>query len=186
MKRDGERILGVDPGLRLTGYAVIERSRCGPVVCEAGVVRGSRSGLSASLEAIYQGIAEVVEQFEPGVMVVEQLYAHYAHPRTAIRMAHARGAILLAAAHRGIRIASYSATRIKKTIAGSGRAPKDQMQRTIQRELQLAALPEPPDVADAIAAALCHYYVQLIGETDGEAGLRSPTDQGLRRHKDSA
>jgi crossover junction endodeoxyribonuclease RuvC len=77
-------------------------------------------------------------------------------------MAHARGAILLAAAERGLATVSYSATRIKKAIAGSGRATKDQMQRTIQRELGLTKLPEPPDVADALAAALCHYYVQKV------------------------
>jgi crossover junction endodeoxyribonuclease RuvC len=95
-------------------------------------------------------------------MVVEQLYAHYAHPRTAILMGHARGAILLAAAERGLQTASYSATRIKKTITGSGRATKDQIQRTIQRELGLREPPEPPDVADALAIALCHHYVQKL------------------------
>jgi crossover junction endodeoxyribonuclease RuvC len=92
-------------------------------------------------------------------MVVEQLYAHYQHPRTAILMAHARGVVLLAAGQTGLPVISYNATRIKKTVTGSGRAGKDQVQRTIQRELGLGALPEPPDVADALAAALCHYYV---------------------------
>jgi crossover junction endodeoxyribonuclease RuvC len=93
---------------------------------------------------------------------VEQLYAHYAHPRTAILMAHARGVIFLAAAQHNLAVHSYNATRIKKTITGNGRAPKDQVQRTIQRELGLAQLPEPPDVADALAAALCHYYLQIL------------------------
>ena len=105
---------------------------------------------------------EVLEQFRPEVVVVEQLYAHYDHPRTAILMAHARGVIFLAAAQRGLPVVSYNATRIKKTITGNGRASKEQVQRTIQRELGLAELPEPPDVADALAAALCHYYVQKL------------------------
>jgi crossover junction endodeoxyribonuclease RuvC len=155
----GTRILGIDPGLNITGYAVVEVSPSGPVVCEAGVLRGTGRGIASRLRALHQGIADIIDQFAPRVMVVEQLYAHYAHPRTAILMAHARGVILLAAAQRGIEFLSYSATRIKKTMAGSGRASKDQIQRTIQRELRLPALPEPPDVADALAAALCHYYV---------------------------
>jgi crossover junction endodeoxyribonuclease RuvC len=93
---------------------------------------------------------------------VEQLYAHYHHPRTAILMAHARGVIFLAAAQRQLPVTSYNATRVKKTITGNGRAPKDQVQRTIQRELGLRELPEPADVADALAVALCHYYAQKL------------------------
>jgi crossover junction endodeoxyribonuclease RuvC len=111
---------------------------------------------------VYDGIVEVIGQFRPQVVVVEQLYAHYAHPRTAILMAHARGVIFLAASQQALPVISYNATRVKKTITGNGRAPKDQVQRTIQRELGLASLPEPADVADALAVALCHYYAQKL------------------------
>jgi len=160
----GLRILGVDPGLQTTGYAVLEVRPPAPYVCEAGVVRSAEgratTEMAPRLRALYDGIVEVVEQYRPGVVVVEQLYAHYKHPRTAILMGHARGVILLAAGLRGVPVLSYNATRIKKTITGNGHASKEQMQRTIQRELGLAALPEPPDVADALAAALCYYYVQ--------------------------
>ena len=100
-------------------------------------------------------------------MAVEQLFAHYDHPRTAILMAHARGVILLTAGQRDLPLVSYAATRIKKTITGSGRASKEQVQHAIQRELGLAEVPEPPDVADALAAALCHYHVQ---RRPGEVG----------------
>jgi crossover junction endodeoxyribonuclease RuvC len=93
---------------------------------------------------------------------MEQLYAHYEHPRTAILMAHARGVLFLAASLHGLPVVSYSATQIKKTITGSGRAGKDQVQRTIQNELGLDKLPEPPDVADALAVGLCHYYVHKV------------------------
>ena len=158
----GVRILGIDPGLQVTGYAVIEVAPRGPVVCEAGVVRTAerreRVELAPRLLNLYNGIVEVVDQFQPGVMAVEQLYAHYLHPGTAILMAHARGVIFLVAAQRRLPVAGYNATQIKKAITGNGRAPKDQVQRTVQRELGLAKLPEPPDVADALAAALCHYY----------------------------
>lgn len=158
---DSNRILGIDPGLRITGYGVIESTSGGSRVLEAGVIRstGAQSNMASRIFAVYNGIVEIIEQFQPSIMAVEQLYAHYQHPRTAILMGHARGAILLAAAQNNIEVVSYNATRIKKTITGNGRASKDQVQRTIQRELGLAQTPEPPDVADALAVALCHYYL---------------------------
>jgi crossover junction endodeoxyribonuclease RuvC len=162
----GQRVLGVDPGLRTTGYAVLEVGARRPLLCEAGVIRSEHdhlpAGLADRIRSVYDGIRDALEQLHPQVVVVEQLYAHYAHPRTAILMAHARGAILLASRQRDLPIISYNATRVKKTVTGNGRAPKDQVQRTIQRELGLARLPEPADVADALAVALCHYYAQKL------------------------
>ncbi len=162
----GARLLGIDPGLQVTGYGVLEVGPQGPRVCEAGIVRSAEgrepADMAQRLRSIYSSIVEVIQQFRPQVVAVEQLYAHYEHPRTAILMAHARGVIFLAAAQAGLPVVSYNATRIKKTVTGSGRASKEQVQRTIQRELSLAQLPEPPDVADALAAALCHYYVQRL------------------------
>jgi crossover junction endodeoxyribonuclease RuvC len=160
------RILGIDPGLQVTGYGVLESSGAGPRVCEAGVIRSTEkrraSDMAQRVRAVYDGIVDVIDQFHPEAVVVEQLYAHYKHPRTAILMAHARGVLLLAAGQRAIPVVSYNATRIKKTVTGSGRASKEQVQRTIQRELGLEQLPEPADVADALAAALCHYYVRKL------------------------
>ena len=162
----GQRILGIDPGLQITGYAIVEVGPHRPILCEAGVVRSSEGcatiDLAQRVSNLYDSIVGVLDQFRPQVVVVEQLYAHYEHPRTAILMAHARGVIFLAAAQRRLPVISYNATRVKKTITGNGRAPKDQVQRTIQRELGLQQLPEPPDVADALAVALCHYYVQRL------------------------
>jgi crossover junction endodeoxyribonuclease RuvC len=157
------RILGIDPGLQVTGYAVLESVANCPHLCEAGVIRSSEkrrpSDMAQRVKTVYDGIGEVIELFRPTVVAVEQLYAHYQHPRTAILMAHARGVIFLAAGQHDLPVVSYNATRIKKTITGNGRASKEQVQRTVQRELSLATTPEPPDVADAIAVALCHYYV---------------------------
>jgi crossover junction endodeoxyribonuclease RuvC len=155
----GSPILGIDPGLQVTGYAVLA---AGPKVVEAGVIKSEAAGkeMAPRIQSLYQSLVEVIEQFRPRLMAVEQLYAHYEHPRTATLMGHARGVMLLAAAQHGLPVVSYNATRIKKTITGSGRASKEQVQRTIQRELGLPQLPEPPDVADALAVALCHYYCQ--------------------------
>jgi crossover junction endodeoxyribonuclease RuvC len=161
------RILGLDPGLQITGYGVLEVTPAGVRVCEAGVVRGTEHGrakadMARRLTNLYTGIVEVIEQYQPRAMAVEQLYAHYQHPRTAILMGHARGVLLLAAGLHGIPVTSYNATRIKKTITGHGRASKVQMQHAMLRELGLPTLPEPPDVADALAAALCHYYAMKL------------------------
>ena len=156
------RILGLDPGLQVTGYGVLENRSGSPHVREAGIVRSAEgreaTDMAQRLHYLYDGIVEVLEEFRPGSVVVEQLFAHYEHPRTAILMAHARGVLLLAAGQRGLPVHGYTAPRIKKTITGHGRASKEQVQRTVQRELRLERLPEPPDVADALAAALCHYY----------------------------
>ena len=92
-------------------------------------------------------------------MALERIHSHVNFPRTAILMAHARGAIMLAAAQRQTPVFGYAATRIKKTLTGNGRAPKAQIQHAIMTELGLDRLPEPHDVADACAAALCHFHV---------------------------
>ncbi len=155
------RILGIDPGLNVTGYGVLEVGRDGPRLCEAGVVHGkTRNSLTARLAQIHDGVADVVASFRPDVMALEELYSHYKRPRTAILMGHARGVICLAATQAGVPVVHYSATQIKKILTGSGRAPKSQVQRAIQHELKLDQLPEPPDVADALAIALCHYYLK--------------------------
>jgi crossover junction endodeoxyribonuclease RuvC len=159
-------ILGIDPGLQVTGYGVVEFGPGRPLVREAGIIKSAEGRAAADmacrLVSLYNGIVEVIDQFRPEVLSVEQLFAHYEHPRTAILMGHARGVILLAAGQRGLPVISYNATRIKKAITGSGRAPKQQVQHTVARELGLPQVPEPPDVADALAAALCHYYVQKL------------------------
>lgn len=157
------RILGIDPGLNTTGYAVLEFASAGPKLCEAGVVRGlTKKSLTARVHEIHQGVAEVIETWKPAAVALEQLYSHYNRPRTAILMGHARGVICLAAAEAGLPVVHYSATQVKKLLTGSGRAPKEQMQRAVQRELRLGAVPEPADVADALAIALCHYHRKYI------------------------
>lgn len=155
------RILGIDPGLNITGYGVLEVDGGRLRLCEAGVVRGkSKGSLTKRLLEIHEGVCEVIASLQPNVMALEELYSHYARPRTAILMGHARGVICLAAAKADISVNHYSATQIKRILTGSGHASKSQVQRAIQRELALAAAPEPPDVADALAAALCHYYLK--------------------------
>ena len=172
------RVLGIDPGLGVTGYAVVEPSPRGAFVVEAGVIRpgaGCKS-LGERLAWIHRGIVEVLEAFPPGALALEQVHSHVKHPRTAILMAHARGVIVLAAAVRGVLVYGYAPSRIKKTLTGSGKAPKSQMQHAIQHELSLDRLPEPHDVADACAIALCHYYISRNRRLlqDPGTGIRLP------------
>ena len=152
-------VLGIDPGLDRTGYAVIDAS--GPRVLDAGLIRSSsEQPLERRLVEIEAGLNDLLEEHPVELVAVEQLYAHYKHPRTAILMGHARGVVLLAAARRRIALQSLPATRVKKSLTGNGHASKLQMQRAIAHVLQLDALPEPADVADALAIALCAIATQ--------------------------
>ncbi len=154
-----ERILGIDPGLNITGYGIIRKTPRGPKLEEAGVVRGGSGGpLPPRLKKIYAGLEDVVASCKPTAVAIEKLYSHYQRPTTSILMGHARGVICLVAAQSDIPVFDYAATKVKKLLTGNGRAPKLQMQEAIQRELSLGQLPEPADVADALAIALCHFY----------------------------
>ncbi len=167
------RILGLDPGLQTTGYGVLEATDKGPRVVDAGVIRsteGDPSNMAQRVKALYDGLCEVLDEWKPNAMAVEQLYAHYDHPQTAILMAHARGAYFLAGAQRNIPVTSYAATKVKKLVTGSGRASKEQMQFAVARELGLAGPPEPHDVADALGIALCHYFATGNGVMGGARG----------------
>jgi crossover junction endodeoxyribonuclease RuvC len=150
------KILVIDPGLQICGYAVIEADRNRTKLLEAGVCRTSaKTSMEKRLVQIADDINSLLEKFSPACMAVEDLYSHYAHPKTAILMGHARGVILASACKRGTDVKSYAATRIKKSLTGNGHASKLQVQRSITSLLGLAKMPEPPDVADAIAVALC-------------------------------
>ena len=153
------RIVGIDPGLNITGYAVIESLGQEVKLIEAGVVRGkSKGSLAARLQEIHEGVRDVITELKPHVMALEQLYSHYERPTTAILMGHARGVILLCARRRGIRVEQFAANRIKISVTGHGHASKQQVQRAIQAQWNLPSPPEPPDAADALAIALCCGY----------------------------
>ncbi|MHC4226437.1 MAG: crossover junction endodeoxyribonuclease RuvC [Planctomycetota bacterium] len=150
------RILGIDPGLQVCGYACLEAEPGEEKLIEAGIIRtAGEDALEQRLNRIAEDAESLLRSLRPEVVAVEELYSHYAHPKTAILMGHARGVILQKCAEAAVEVRSFSATRIKKSITGNGRASKQQVQRTIQTVMCLPELPEPHDVADAIAAALC-------------------------------
>lgn len=152
------RVLGIDPGLRITGYGVVDIPAAlgrPPRVVEAGVFRlSAKKSMEHRLMQLEADLVALIEECKPEVVAVEKLYAHYKHPRTAILMGHARGVILLAAARKELPVIHLPSTEVKKAVTGYGHASKAQMQRSIQAILSLPEAPSPPDVADALAIAL--------------------------------
>ncbi len=150
------KIMGIDPSLSVTGYGLISVEDGRPQIVEAGVIRTDRRRpLPERLLSLYEESLSLFRETEPDVVVLENLYSHYARPTTAILMGHARGVLMLAARSAGIGVVSYASTKVKSAVTGSGRASKAQMQRMIKSAFGLPELPKPPDVADAIALALC-------------------------------
>jgi crossover junction endodeoxyribonuclease RuvC len=151
------RVLGVDPGLAATGYGVIDYQSGRLQLLEGGIIRSAaRDPIEKRVGDIYSGILDVMGEFRPDILSMEDLYSHYRHPKTAIIMAHARGAILAAADHLGIPVRHYAATMIKLALTGNGRARKEQVQRMVFTLLELTSPEKPLDTSDALAAAICH------------------------------
>ena len=155
----GQRILGIDPALRTTGYGLIEASGGRLRLVDAGVIRSRpEPPLEQRLCEIYQGVEELIGELQPDCFAIEQLYSHYDRPTTAILMGHARGVIYLAAAKAKVPVHAYAATQIKKLLTGNGHAPKSQIQWAVKLQLGLGEILQPADVADAVAIALTHYH----------------------------
>ncbi len=156
-------VLGIDPGTATTGYGVVARAGDGAVsLQECGVVRTEApSPLPLRLRTIFEGVVEVLERTRPDVVAVES--AFYAkNARTALVLGHARGAILLAATLRELRVAEYAPAEVKSAVAGTGKATKEQVQYMVQRLLRLKTPPQPADAADAVAVALTHCYAAAV------------------------
>jgi len=151
------RVLGLDPGLGVTGYGVISVTGRRVTLIEGGAIRtAANQPIATRLACLHADVLALLDEHVPDLVVVEELFAAYSHPRTAIVMAQARGVLLLAAELRGVPVVGYPATEVKRALTGSGRASKAQIQRTVAARLKLSTVPEPPDVADALALALCH------------------------------
>jgi len=152
------RCIGIDPGLHLTGYGcvVVSGGAAEPELVEAGVIRlPRRAPLADRLGQLHADLEELLERLRPDRMVVETIFTHGRHMRTSMLMGHARGVVLLAGHRRGLQLDELAPAEIKRAVTGRGQASKSQVQHAVQAQCRLAALPEPPDVADAIAIALC-------------------------------
>jgi crossover junction endodeoxyribonuclease RuvC len=153
------RVLGIDPGLNISGYGVLELSSGSAKLVEAGVIRmpcANGNNLPLRLETLFNGMREVIEDFRPEAVCLEEVFSHTDYPRTAILMGHARGVICLAARLARLPVFHVPAKRIKQAVTGNGNASKAQVQRAVQQRLSLLRPPNPPDIADALAVALCY------------------------------
>ncbi|MDP2921776.1 MAG: crossover junction endodeoxyribonuclease RuvC [Candidatus Omnitrophota bacterium] len=151
------KILGIDPGLGITGYGLIDAQGNSVRLIEAGIIRSSaKDKMEKRLASIYKKIISLIKDTVPEAVVLEEVYSHYKHPKTSILMGHARGAICLAVEHQDVTLVNYPTTKIKKAITGRGRASKEQMQRTVTSLLGLKKPPEPVDITDALALAITH------------------------------
>jgi crossover junction endodeoxyribonuclease RuvC len=158
------RVLGIDPGLATTGYAILEwcpGRPSQPKILEAGVITTlPNQTLPPRLHSLFLEISRLVEEFKPDALAIEELIFSQ-NRTTAMAVAHARGVVLLAAHE--LPVKHYTPLQVKRRIVGYGRAPKLQMQRMIQQRLRLKELPKPDDAADALAIALC-YVLEALGD----------------------
>ncbi len=154
------KALGIDPGLVVTGYAVLEQESGSIRLIEAGTIDAGKAKdpLPIRLRRLHEGINGLLDDHQPEAMALETLFSHYDHPRTAILMGHARGVICLAAGLHDVALHNYTATQVKSALTGNGRASKEQIQKMVRRTFALVETPRPPDVADAVAISLCHLY----------------------------
>jgi crossover junction endodeoxyribonuclease RuvC len=170
-------VLGIDPGLVDTGYGVLEPGPHGISVLVCGVV-GTRAEapLEARLALVYDAVVGLLDAHAPALLVLEDLYTEYRFPRTAILMAHARGVICLAARQRDVTVLTLAPAAVKRAIAASGAASKEQIQHAVQSLLGLERLPRPSHVADALALALTG--LSRAGATigNGRPFTRQPVD----------
>lgn len=156
------RILGIDPGLRITGYGIIEGKNLKLV--EAGVIRTqSNTPIQDRIKKIFDEITKIIEEHNPDVLILEKIFSHYKHPTTAILMGHARAMACLVCGKFNLQLINYPSTRIKKAVTGNGHASKEQVQRMVQSLLKLKDPPEPVDVSDALAMALSYCFIEKVG-----------------------
>ncbi len=155
-------ILGIDPGLAIVGFGVIEKGKYKSEVIDYGVIRTPKEDtLPVRLEKIYKGMCELINKYKPEHVALEELFFN-TNSTTAIAVAEARGVILLACIHNNLKLFEYTPLQIKQALTSNGRADKQQVQFMVKAILKLQAIPKPDDAADGLAVALCHSQTNLL------------------------
>ncbi len=157
-------ILGIDPGLNITGYGLIDSQKDGFVLKQAGFIKTKAAdGLPKRLSQIYTTLSGLLDSYKPDAIVLEKLYSHYRHPVTASLLGHARGVICMLAEQKHVPFFEYPATRVKKMTTGSGHASKIQIQKMIEHTMGIdKASLGPMDTTDAISLAVTHAYISRL------------------------
>jgi len=160
---DEIRILGIDPGLRITGFGVIDKNGDDLTYVSSGCVKTSEGALPSRLKLILDNLGEIITQYQPEHVAIEQVFVNI-NPKSTLLLGQARGAAICAAVMNNLVVAEYTALQIKQAVVGNGHAKKDQVQEMVMRLLNLISNPSA-DAADALACAICHAHGGLgLGE----------------------
>ena len=151
-------ILGIDPGSRITGYGLIKESKQQLQYLDSGCIRTSEGELSQRLLQIFNGICQLMEEFSPDEVAIEEIFMHQ-NPSSALKLGHARGVAMVACASHRVKVSEYSAREVKQSLSGYGAAEKSQVKHMVVSLLMLTSSPQS-DAADALAIAICHSHMK--------------------------
>jgi crossover junction endodeoxyribonuclease RuvC len=164
------RVFGIDPGSERTGYGCVETDGSRHRILTCGAVRAPVTApFSDRLFAIHTRLVELLVEYRPDAVAVESIF-YAANVRSALKLGHARGVAMLAAAQAGLPVVEYTPSEIKRAVVGYGRAEKHQVQHMVKLLLALPAVPSPHDAADALAVAICHLHSRVIAAPAVVAG----------------
>src|SRR5262245_63904109 len=155
------RILGIDPGLRVTGFGIIEKNGASLVYVASGCIKSGEVDLPGRLRMILMNLREVIETHRPQQIALEKVFVNV-NPASTLALGQARGTAICAAVDAGLPVSEYTALQVKQAVVGNGHATKDQVQHMVKRLLRLAGAPSA-DAADALACAICHAHVGRLG-----------------------
>lgn len=164
------RILGIDPGSRITGYAVIDDTLQGMKYISSGCIRIEASYFPDRLKKIFDGVCEIVDQYEPAQMAIEQVFMHR-NADSALKLGQARGAAICAGQHGGLTVFEYAARQVKQALVGKGNAQKEQVQHMVKILLNLQGNLQI-DASDALGICLCHAHYQQTAKKMQQRGMR--------------
>jgi len=165
------RILGLDPGIAVMGYGIIEDSDGELTVVEyGGLFTTARQGTPERLRTLYEGVIDLIDRHKPDAVAIELFVAR--NLKTALMVGQARGVAILAAANKGLPVHEYTPLEVKQKVSGYGRGEKRQVQEMVRMQLGLECIPEPDDAADALAVAICHiseaHFSRLLARSSEE------------------
>ena len=154
------RLLGIDPGLRVTGFGVIDSDQQGLTYVTSGCIKTLGNGIPERLKEILTGILEIIDGYAPSVAVVEQVFVNV-NPKSTLLLGQARGAAISAAVLKNLSVSEFTALQVKQSVVGNGHADKTQVQEMVKRLLKLPSAPST-DASDALACAICHAHSERV------------------------
>jgi len=176
------RILGIDPGSRITGYGLIEITGSGPVCLSFDAIRLNEATLPGRLRQLFNTLQSVVETYRPQEVGIEKVFVHK-NVDSAIKLGQARGVAIAAVATKDLALAEYAPREIKLAVVGTGAADKNQVAQMVKAMLKLSTMP-PIDATDALAVALCHYHARLSRVTNQRKDSWRNYDRQVKRKTD--